>query len=321
MTEPDALPFARLAALASEQGGCFSRRQALAAGLTRGLVERALGRGEWLRLHPGVFTWAGMPLGTVGKQWAAIVACQDDEPERVSAISHRSAAATIGTRAFTADHLVEISTARATRPRLQRVQLHRVRDLTSDDVTTKYGPPTTTPSRTLIDLAPSLSPRLITRVMEEWLADRKVTIADLRADIERLSRRGRTGPRTLEAHLDGRTLGDEIADSGLEAELGDLLTRYAVPLPVHHFIVDHEGHVVAEVDWSYPEAMVAIEVNGYGVHLMHRDRWEDDLDRHNAITSLGWSVLYYSKRAMRRSPRKIAREVDAHRLARTAQNR
>lgn len=317
MTDHDPLPFERLATIAAAQGGCFSRRQALAAGVTRARIERALGQNEWVRIHPGIFVWAGMPLHGLGRQWAAIVACQDDEPERVSAVSHRSAAATIGTRAFTADHLVEISTARQTRPRLTKVQLHRVRDLTPDDVTLRYGPPTTTPARTLIDLATSLTPRLITKVMEEWLSDRKVSIADLRNDIERLSHRGRKGPRTLAAHLDGRTLGDEIADSELEAELGDLLTRYDVPLPVHHFVVDDDGHVVAELDWSYPEAKVALEVNGYGVHLLSRDRWEHDLDRHNALTQLGWSVLYYSKRAMRRAPRKLATEVNVHRLART----
>lgn len=313
---PDPRLFDALAAIAAAQGGCFTRRQAITAGVSRGRIQRALAHGEWVRLQPAVFTWAGTPIGPVTRQWAAILACQDGAADRISAVSHRSAAATIGTRLFTAEHLVEVSTERATRPRLGAVQLHRVRDLDGTDVTRAYGPVTTTPVRTVIDLGASLSQRMARKLLEEWLADRKVTVPDLRAAIDRLRHRGRSGPRAIEAILDGRTLGDQVADSALEGELGELLVRHGVPVPQHHFLVDDGGVVVAELDWAYPDAMVALEVNGYGVHVQSRERWERDLDRHNAITRLGWSVLHYSQKSIRHSPRKVAREIDEHRRSR-----
>ena len=121
----------------------------------------------------------------------------------------------------------------------------------------------------------------------------------------------------LEELLERRTLGDLVPDSTLEGRFGEILARCGVPLPVHHFVVSSDGNVIAELDWSYPGSMVALEVNGYGVHLQSRHQSERDLDRHNELTQLGWSILYYSRRRILRTPRQIAIEVEAHRLART----
>jgi len=316
-TSEEPTAFQRLAVIAQSHGGCFSRREATTAGLSGDRVTRAVQRGEFVRLHPGVYTWSGTPITPLTRQWGAIVAAGTDADGtgRLVALSHRAAASRIGTAVFDAEQLVEITIAGEGRPRLSEVTLHRANDLKATAITPRYGPPTTTAARTLLDLSVT-KPLLAGKVMEEWLAARKVTISALRGAIGDHRRHGRAGPNALAELLEGRTLGDLVPDSTLEGEFGEILTRYGVPLPVHHFVVASDGTVIAELDWSYPGSMVALEVNGYGVHLQSRHRWEHDLDRHNELTKLGWSILYYSRRMILRTPRKIALEVDAHRLAR-----
>ena len=317
MSTTDDTSFQALGVIAQTQGGCFSRRQAMDSRITKFAIERAIRRGELVRLQPGVYTWSGTPITPLTRQWAAIVAAgtSADGVGRLVALSHRAAASRIGTRAFDAERLIEISIEGEGRPRLPGVTLHRTNDLRATAITRRYGPPTTTPARTLVDLA--VTKRAFAgKIMEEWLADRKVTVSALRGTIEEHRRRGRAGPNALAELLDTRTLGDAIPDSTLEGQFGQILVRHGVPLPFHHFVVSSDDAVIAELDWSYPHSMMALEVNGYGVHLQSRQQWERDLDRHNELTRLGWSILYYSRRQILRAPRRIALEVDAHRVAR-----
>jgi hypothetical protein len=275
-----------------------------------------------------VYTWAGVPLTQTVRSWAAIVACQERDATRtstrvarreagtrVAAISHRSAAVLTGTRAFAAPALTEVSLEGDGRPRLTGVLLHRMNDLTDEWVTTIDGPPVTTPARVVLDLATIVTPRLVRNVLEEWLADRKIAIDDVVAAIEAHTSTRRAGLAVVARILDDRALGTAIADSTLEADLATILRRYGVPAPEHHQLVGADGLIEYELDYAYPDARLAIEVNGYGVHVRSRGRWQDDLTRHNRLVALGWTVLYYSRDAIERRPRQVAAEIDARRVA------
>lgn len=62
-------------ALLELQDGVISRRQALAAGLTRVDVARLVRRREWVQLHPGVYVdHTGRPSWNQ-RAWAAVLAC------------------------------------------------------------------------------------------------------------------------------------------------------------------------------------------------------------------------------------------------------
>lgn len=64
-----------------------------------------------------------------------------------------------------------------------------------------------------------------------------------------------------------------------------------------------------EPDLAYPDAMVAIELDG-GVHLK-REVWEADHARQNALVLAGWQLLRFTWRDYRRSPQRLVREIKA----------
>jgi very-short-patch-repair endonuclease len=62
-------------------------------------------------------------------------------------------------------------------------------------------------------------------------------------------------------------------------------------LPERQFEVRSYGKLVARVDFAYPQARLAIEVDGYRWHS-GRARWQRDLQRRNRLIALGWRVLH-----------------------------
>ncbi len=144
--------------------------------------------------------------------------------------------------------------------------------------------------------------------MEEWLASRKVTIARLQEAVEAHARPGRTGVRSLRTLLEQRVLRDIVADSRFEARLAEALVANGLPLPVHHHVV-RDARIVAELDWAYPAERVALEFDGYGVHLRSLDAFEHDRQRQNELEILGWHVLRFTARVVASRPRHAADQV------------
>jgi hypothetical protein len=329
ISDDDKAREALLAQVAAGQGGCFAPIQARDVGFHRSTIWRYVRAGRWVEVMPGALTWGGVPIEPGVRRWAGVIAVSggrtlaaglaaDQVPDGavIVGLSHRTAATIIGTRLLDASALVELSRANGCHPRAPGLTLHRPSDLCSADLTLKYGPPCTTPERTLVDLAGIVPRQLVRWQMEEWLADRVVTFDRLEALLTRMSRRGRRGVGILRALVSDRALGDEPADSAWEAELAEVLLRHGVELPVHHLVLDDHGQVIAELDYAYPRSKVALEMNGYGVHLRRQERWEHGFGRQNAVELLGWSVLNYSTGMLRRDPAGIAKEIDEHRLAR-----
>ncbi len=87
--------------------------------------------------------------------------------------------------------------------------------------------------------------------MEEWLADRVVTIDALQAAVAEHAGKGRRGVGVLRRLLETRVLGDLRADSGVEALLAQVLARYGVPVPELHHEVRVGRATVAELDYAY----------------------------------------------------------------------
>ncbi len=65
-----------LAALLQEQDGVLTRAQALGAGATATWIARALRRGDWVAVHPGVYAEHAGPLTWQQRAWAAVLACR-----------------------------------------------------------------------------------------------------------------------------------------------------------------------------------------------------------------------------------------------------
>jgi hypothetical protein len=77
-----------LAVVARTQAGCFSRRQALDAGVTRHEIQGHLLEGTWRALLPCVYCIAAAPRSDDQRLWAAFLWVGDG-----AHVSHRSAGA------------------------------------------------------------------------------------------------------------------------------------------------------------------------------------------------------------------------------------
>ncbi len=296
----------------SSQLGLVTREQAICAGLTERSVDHHLVNGSWLRVHPRVYRAAVAPSTSEQAQLAAVLACGTG-----SAVSHRAAAARRGTRVFSS-FLVEVSVPGDGRPRLKGTVVHRMGDLQPDDIEILDGIPTTRAERTVIDLGMVVRQPTVERLMEEWLADRVVSVETLRRAIDRHAGNGRRGVGVARRALEARALGDEAGDSTDEHLVAFVLRQYGVPLPVYHHLVERSGQVLAELDYAYVPERLGIELFGYNPHTRTRRAFESFLARQNLMQGEGWMLLGYTPAMLRRRPWAAAREIDDHRRARSA---
>jgi hypothetical protein len=296
------------------QHGVISWHQARAIGLTPGGVRARLSSGEWSGVHPSVYRHAAAPVTYEQRLMAGVLAAGPG-----SAVSHRAAIARWGLRNFTA-RLVEVSRPTRVMRLEQDVHVHRMPDLDVRHIDLVHGVPTTTPARTLVDVGMVMPRRFVARCMEQWLADRLVTLPELRRTVEEHAGKGRKGVGILRAALDDRALGESVADSGTEALLAEVLMAHGLPRPTHHYLIDHAGTPLAELDFAYVDEAIAIEIDGYGVHLRSQDAFEHDRYRQNELEVLGWHVLRFTHRMLTRTPGivagTVARMLDRRRASR-----
>ncbi|HTN80620.1 MAG TPA: DUF559 domain-containing protein, partial [Acidimicrobiales bacterium] len=211
---------------------------------------------------------------------------------------------------------VELAVPPFRRPRLLDAVVHRVGDLTPSDITMAGPLPITTRARTLVDLGAVSRPWLVSRALEQWLREGHVTVAELRAQLDRVGRPGRSGAGVLRAILDRRALGSAASDSPAEVVLAQALQAHGAPPPVYHHQI-RVGHEVFEVDFAYPDVLLAIEVDGYGPHV-DPDQHDEDCRRQNLITDVGYLLRRFSARRVFRRPHHVAAEIERVRRSRLA---
>ncbi len=146
----------KLAALAEDQWGLLTRRQAEAAGISPATFQRLSGEGGVLeRMTHGVYHLEGAPLPDHAALRAAWLALAPETlawerlPEQ-GVVSHRSAAAMYGLGELPADHH-EFTLPTRRQTRREDVRLHR-QAVPEKEWITLRGLPVTRPSRIAADL-------------------------------------------------------------------------------------------------------------------------------------------------------------------------
>ena len=198
--------------------------QLLAAGLDRDAIKYRRRVGRLHLLHRGVYAVGHRPPSPLATAMAAVLACGPD-----AALSHGSAAALW--QIIPRWHSPTEVTA-PTKHRLKGIRVHRSRHA---DTTTHYGIRVTTPSRTLVDLADVLTPKQLTRALNEAQVHRLITANELTTLLTRYPGR-RTSQLTPER---GATR------SPLEDRFVRFLKRHRLPLPeFNQTIAGHEVDAV-----------------------------------------------------------------------------
>ena len=212
---------------------------------------------------------------------AALLACGEG-----AVLSHRSAALVWELR-IAAAAVVDVIVPR---PRHARpgMAIHRPRALDVRDVTVHDGFPVTTVTRTVCDLAASVSRQ---RLDDLWDAAARRGLLDVQRAAE-LCRRGRKGSRNVR-RLVALAREPDQTRSELEQAFAAVCRAHNVPLP--SFNVSVLGF---EVDAYWPEAGLIVELDGYEFHKSRR-AFERDRARDAALTAAGYRVLRFTWRKLK----------------------
>ena len=273
-----------LAAMAAEQYGVFTRKQAIAAGLNaRNIGDRA-DRGIYQRIHPGVYGIAGSP-----KQWHRTVIAAVFAATEPAAASHRTAAYLWGMTDRRPD-TVEIATRRHQRVKRQDHHVRESKDLRSSDIVVVNGIPTTAAVRTIVDVGASAPPWFVEKCLDSGLRKELFDIWDVQRFIMRVARKGRNGIGTIRPLVEERLTWQGITESDLEDLLRRVVASTPFPMPdAQHVIYEADGEFVGRYDFAYPTRFSIIETDSEGYH-MDPVSFQRDREKQNRAQMLGWTV-------------------------------
>jgi hypothetical protein len=278
-------PDVRIARIAGRQHGLVTRAQLTAAGLTRGQVRGRIATGALAPIGRHVYRATAAP-----RSWeqSALAACLDVGSDAV--LSGRSAA-TAWRLDLPPARLIEVSApgrrARSATP--EGIRLVRVQALAGEDRTVVGRLPVTTLPRTLIDLAGDLQPSVLVRVVDAAIVAGAVTPLRVHLAIERLGARGRKGIGTLRDALSA-WLDDQELTSVAEAACLRLLRLAGLPEPEAQYAVLRPDGTTARLDFAWPAARTALDVDGFRWHETPRAHARDSR-RANDLAAMGWTLL------------------------------
>ena len=274
--------------LAARQRGAFTFVQAEALGWPARSVHRRVARGEVRVLQPGVGAFAGSPATWEQRLLAATLATGPG-----TGISHESSAILYGCEDWIDGFArpVHLSLPTGRRPRLRRLDLHRVQ-LPSEDLTRVDGIPCTTFARTVMDLSGRASLGQVARAIDHGLVRNLVTMRELWRCCVRLGPAPGRRPKRVAVLLSERTKENEHADSRPEMRLYNAVVAGGLPEPVPQHWVTVAGERF-RFDVAYPDLGLGMEYFGFDPHRA-RTAFDRDFRRDRLLTNAGWTVLYFT---------------------------
>ena len=152
------------------------------------------------------------------------------------------------------------------RPR--HIHTHRCPSLAPRDLTRQHGVPTTTPARTVLDLAPRLTKKPLTRLVNDQRRDGRLRLAALDDLIARNPLH--PGTKLLRPFIDNPR---NPTASPFEDDFLTFVTKYGLPMPQTNVWLHGRN-----VDAYFPEAGLIIELDGRDFHN-DQDAFRDDRER------------------------------------------
>lgn len=257
----------QMAAIFARQHGLITRADAVAAGATPEMIESRRRSGRWVRVAPGVYRLAGVP---VTWRQRALAACLDAGPGAV--VSHRSAAVLYGVSGFRPGPIdITVPRGRSGRNALAHVHRSEVAQQAK-----RHGIPLTKVNRTVADVARVVSPDLLAEAVDDVLCRRLVRLEQLEG-----------GPAKLRRILEAWNGEGALAASVAEMQLVRDLLAAGLPQPVRQYWIA-EAH--ARVDLALPDYRLAIEMDSFRWHAGRRP-FDADRSRGNRIVAAGWQLL------------------------------
>jgi hypothetical protein len=217
-------------------------------------------------------------------------------------LSHRSAAELWGLLKPAGGHPeVTVRAKRGSRPNLH---VH-VSSLPADEVGHHAGIPVTGVARTLLDLAPSLTPVRLKSVIDAAENRRLGGSLSLPELLDRHPRR--PGSPAIARILAERRIGLDVPHEELELRFAELIDRYGLPQPEVNAILTARGGNL-EVDCAWRSARLVVELDSRK-HHSDPSAFENDRRRDQALIAVGWRVMRVTWRQLIDEPARLARDL------------
>jgi hypothetical protein len=178
------------------------------------------------------------------------------------------------------------------------ITVHRSRMLAGRDITKQLGIRVTSPARTVLDTAPRLTDKRLSRMVNDALRSPYLHVADL-ADV--LNRNpNHPGTKRLRPFAEANR---PRTNSPLEDDFVAFAKAHGLPTPVTNtYLLGYE------IDVLYPRERLIIEVDGYPFHA-DRDSFERDRDRDAAMLAADYPTVRITRRRMQGQPAREAQRL------------
>jgi hypothetical protein len=269
---------AQIAHLASRQRGYATRRQLFALGESRDAVDYRVKVGRLIPDFAGVYGVGHLSKDPVDRAFGAVLACGDG-----AVLSHQSAATLWGIYRHWRRPLHVTAPSGHCR---KGIVVHRAK-LHPRDRTRQLGLPVTSPARTLLDNAPRLTEKALTRAVNDLLRQGFLNRSDL---VELLIRCCRHPGARLLRPFAHSTRGPT------RSEFEDAFHAFTERFDLPDALVNTHLHGF-EVDAYFPEEGLVVELDGWDFHssqLSFRSDREQDaalLERGIVTVRITWDRL------------------------------
>jgi hypothetical protein len=283
-----------LADLATGQHGVISARQLRELGYSSDAMSDAARAGRLHRLHRGVYAVGHCDLDWHSRCMAAVLACAP------AVASHASAGWLWGLLRY-APGTVEV-TAATRRHAKTAIRVHYA-PLVERDRGEREGIPVTSPARTQLDLAATLSLPRLERVLERA---EELGLFDLR-DVDELLGRvpHHRGAQPLRRALAIYRPEPAFTRSGVERRFLALVKEAGLPLPSMNLNV-----AGFELDAYWEPERFAVELDVYETHGT-RAAFERDRLRHEDLKLVGIEMIRVTGPRLDREPRRVVERLEA----------
>ncbi len=290
-------PDAEVARVAGGQNGIVTTRQLLASGINHAAIAVRVRRGH---LHPvfrGVHAVGHDALTRTAFFTAAVLACGAH-----ATLSNHAAAAHLGMRPWD-DREPEVTVPGAGGRKIDGIRVHRT-VLDRQDIWIRDGIRVTCPARTILDLAATMPPQALRRMVRQAQAEQHVNVRQLLEILRRHPRR-RGAARLRAVIADGPApTRSELEDLALDLIDSSDIARPELNAPLR---IDGRA-IVPDMLWRAQRVIVECDSRRWHADPLTR---QDDADRQAILEALGYRVLRITWRQIRDHPRQTLARIRA----------
>jgi hypothetical protein len=284
----------QVARLAQKQGGHVSRSQLLSLGVGRRAIQSRIENGQLIRVHRGVYAVGHLPTHGRGRARGALLAAGPR-----SALCGKAAAAFWGLYSRWSYPLELISSLQH---RLPTIKTSRCTTLIRRDISTVDGIRVISPARTLLEIAPRTTTKLLHRFHNE-LRMRRLINNEMLIDVAARNPLHPGAKHLLK--LAGASKG-EAKRSPFEVDWQPFAKKYGLP----EYVINE--HVAGErIDVLFTPDRLIVELDGWDTHGT-KLAFEEDRDQDSGIlAATGIPTMRITYEGFHLRPREQIRRINA----------